>query len=311
MKRSAGGQAMSRNLSTQTNEDFEKAKTRGRIQSVLSTLAWKNSDLLSFYAVTDLIKPRNETYRGMRTIPISQIIGSEGRYQDFSQAFYPKKELLRSRWRSIDGAVKQYIILPPISVYKLGQWYFVRDGNHRVSVAKAQGVEFIDAEVVELDSEIPLEAGLTMKQLRRRVTHYERKRFIEQYTPTYLPMDQIVFSSPGSYAELVHHIQVHKYYLNQGKSETLSFEEGARSWYENVYKPIIEEVRLQKLLVAFPGTTEADLYMWIVRHWDNLKHMSGSHEVSIESAASDYKTRFGKGALRRFIDRLKNAFSRE
>ena len=48
MKRSAGGQAMSRNLSTQTNEDFEKAKTRGRIQSVLSTLAWKNSDLLSF-----------------------------------------------------------------------------------------------------------------------------------------------------------------------------------------------------------------------------------------------------------------------
>ncbi len=311
MKRSAGGQAMSRNLSTQTNEDFEKAKTRGRIQSVLSTLAWKNSDLLSFYAVTELIKPRNETYRGMKTIPVSQIIGSEGRYQDFSQAFYPKKELLRSRWRSIDGAVKQYIILPPISVYKLGQWYFVRDGNHRVSVAKAQGVEFIDAEVVELDSEIPLEAGLTMKQLRRRVTHYERKRFIEQYKPTYLPMDQIVFSAPGSYAELVHHIQVHKYYLNQGKSETLSFEEGARSWYENVYKPIIEEVRLQKLLLAFPGTTEADLYMWIVRHWDNLKHMSGSHEVSIESAASDYKTRFGKGALRRFMDRLKNALSRE
>ena len=302
---------MSRNLSTQTNEDFEKAKTRGRIQSVLSTLAWKNSDLLSFYAVTDLIKPRNETYRGMRTIPISQIIGSEGRYQDFSQAFYPKKELLRSRWRSIDGAVKQYIILPPISVYKVGQWYFVRDGNHRVSVAKAQGVEFIDAEVVELDSEIPLEAGLTMKQLRRRVTHYERKRFIEQYSPDYLPMDQIVFSSPSSYAEPVEHIQVHRYYINQGKRETLSFEAGARSWYENVYKPIIEEVRLQKLLAAFPGTTEADLYMWIVRHWDNLKHMSGSHEVSIESAASDYKTRFGKGALRRFIDRLKNAFSRE
>ena len=302
---------MAHDLISQTNEDFEKAKTRGRIQSVLSTLAWKNSDLLSFYAVTELIKPRNETYRGMRTIPVAQIIGSEGRYQDFSQAFYPKKELLRSRWRSIDGAVKQYIILPPISVYKLGQWYFVRDGNHRVSVAKAQGVEFIDAEVVELDSEIPLEAGLTMKQLRRRVTHYERKRFIEQYKPTYLPMDQIVFSSPGSYAELVHHIQVHKYYINEGKSEILSFEEGARSWYENVYKPIIEEVRLQKLLLAFPGTTEADLYMWIVRHWDNLKHMSGSHEVSIESAASDYKTRFGKGVLRRLFDRLTLVFSKE
>jgi hypothetical protein len=302
---------VARDLFSQTNEDFEKAKTRGRIQSVLSNLAWKNSDLLSFYAVTELIKPRNETYRGMRTIPISQIIGSEGRYQDFSQAFYPKKELLRSRWRSIDGAVKQYIILPPISVYKLGQWYFVRDGNHRVSVAKAQGVEFIDAEVVELDSQIPLEAGLTMKQLRRRVVHYERKGFIEQYHPTFLPMDEIRFSSPGSYPELVHHIQVHKYFINQGRSEELTFAEGATSWYEKVYKPIIEEVRLQKIATAFPGATEADLYMWIVRHWDNLKHMSGSHEVSIESAASDYKARFGKGGLRRWLDRLKLFFSKD
>ncbi len=298
-------------LFLQTNEDFEKAKTRGRIQSVLSSLAWKNSDLLSFYAVTELIKPRHETYLGMRTIPIKDIIGSEGRYQDFSQAFYPKRELLRSRWRSIDGAVKRHIILPPISVYKVGQWYFVRDGNHRVSVAKAQGVEFIDAEVVELDTHIPLEAGLTMKQLRRRVAHYERKRFIEQYEPTYLPMDEIRFSSPGSYAELVHHFQVHKYYVNEGKSEEMSFAEGATSWYEKVYKPIIEEVRHQKIATAFPGASEADLYMWIVRHWDNLKRMSGSDEVSIESAASDYKVRYGKRKFRSWIDRLRLFFSKE
>ncbi len=301
----------SNELFLQTHEDFEKAKTRGRIQSVLSSLAWKNSDLLSFYAVTELIKPRNETYLGMRTIPIADIIGSEGRYQDFSQAFYPKKELLRSRWRSIDGAVKQHIILPPISVYKVGQWYFVRDGNHRVSVAKSQGVEFIDAEVVELDTQIPLEPGLTMKQLRRRVAHYERKRFLEQYEPSYLPMDEIRFSSPGSYAELVHHIQVHKYFVNEGKKEEMSFAEGAVSWYAHVYKPIIEEVRHQKLGTTFPEATEADLYMWIVRHWDNLKRMSGSNEVSIESAASDYKIRFGKRKLRRWTDRLRRFFSKD
>ena len=189
-------------LFTQTNEDFEKAKSRGRIQSMLSSMVRKNSNLLSLYAVTELIKPRGETYLGMRTIAVKDIIGSEGRYQDFSLAFYPKKELLRARWRSIDMATKEYIILPPISVYKLGQWYFVRDGNHRVSVAKSQGVEFIDAEVVELDSQIPLEPGLTMKQLRRRVVYYERKRFLEQYDVSGLPMDEIVFSNAGSYAEL-------------------------------------------------------------------------------------------------------------
>jgi hypothetical protein len=298
-------------LFTQTNEDFEKAKSRGRIQSILSSLVRKNSDLLSLYAVTELIKPKNETYRGMQTIPVKNIIGSEGRYQDFSLAFYPKKELLRARWRSIDLATKKYVILPPISVYKLGEWYFVRDGNHRVSVAKTQGVEFIDAEVVELDSEIPLEPGLTMKQLRRRVVYYERKRFLEQYDVDCLPIDQIVFSNAGSYAELVNHILVHKYFLNEDSEQELTFKEGAISWYQTVYEPIISEVRKQEVLSSFPGNTEGDLYMWIVRHWDNLKHMSGSHEVSIQSATSDYKARYGKNLVGRWLHKLKQLFGKD
>lgn len=298
-------------LFTQTNEDFEKAKSRGRIQSMLSSMVRKNSNLLSLYAVTELIKPRGETYLGMRTIAVKDIIGSEGRYQDFSLAFYPKKELLRARWRSIDMATKEYIILPPISVYKLGQWYFVRDGNHRVSVAKSQGVEFIDAEVVELDSQIPLEPGLTMKQLRRRVVYYERKRFLEQYDVSGLPMDEIVFSNAGSYAELVNHMLVHKYFLNEDLEEELTFKEGAASWYKNVYAPIIAEVRKQEVLASFPGNTEADLYMWIVRHWDNLKHMSGSQEVSIQSATSDYKARYGKNLAGRWLHKLKQFFSKD
>ncbi len=302
---------MNIDLFSQTNEDFEKARSRGRLQSLLSSLAWRNSDLLSLYAVTELLKPKNETYLGMKTIPISQIIGSEGRYQDFSGAFYPKKELLRSRWRSIDRATKEFVILPPISVYKLGKWYFVRDGNHRVSVAKTQGVEFIDAEVVELDSQIPLEPGMTMKMLRKRVIDYEREMFIVQYKPDLIPMDEIIFTSPGSYPEMVNHILVHKYYLNEGKKEEISFGIASRSWYDRVYFPIVEEVRRSKLLLSFPGNTEADLYMWIVRHWDNLKHMSGSQEVSIESATYDYKARFGKGMLERWLNRLRFMLSKE
>lgn len=297
-------------MSNQAREDFEKARSRGRMQSLMGSLAWKNTDLLSLYAVTEMIKPKNETYLGMRTISVAKIIGSEGRYQDFTLAFYPKKELLRSRWQSIDRAAKEYVILPPISVYQVGDWYFVRDGNHRVSVAKTQGVEFIDAEVVRLDTEIPLEPGLTMKQLAKRVVAYERERFIEQYTPSFLPMDQIAFTSPGSYPEMVNHILVHKYYLNEGKEEELSFETAARSWYRTVYSPIVEEIRRSKLLASFPGNTESDLYMWIVRHWDNLKHMSGSHEVSIESATNDYKARYGRGRLLRWVNRIKGFFSK-
>jgi len=299
------------NMSHQAREDFEKARARGRMQSLLGSLAWKNTDLLSLYAVTELIKPKNETYLGMQTIEVDKIIGSEGRYQDFTLAFYPKKEMLRSRWQSIDQAAIDYVILPPISVYKVGEWYFVRDGNHRVSVAKTQGIEFIDAEVVGLDTEIPLEPGLTMKQLAKRVVEYERERFIAQYTPTYLPMGQINFTSPGSYPEMVNHILVHKYYINEGKDEELSFETAARSWCDTVYMPIIEEARRAKLLSSFPGNTEGDLYMWIVRHWDNLKHMSGSHEVSIESATNDYKVRYGKGRFKRWLYRIREFFSKD
>ncbi len=299
-------------LSYQSSEDFTKARARGRMQSVLSTLQWKNSDLLSFYEVTALLKPKHETYLGMRTIPIDKIIGSEGRYHDFTLAFYPKKELLRTRWESIDRAHHQYVNLPPISVYKLGDWYFVRDGNHRVSVAKTQGVAFIDAEVVELDSEIPIEPGLTKRQLSKRVVSYERERFIELYHPeAYLDMEQIEFTAPGMYPEMVNHILVHKYYINQDKTEEISFEEAAKSWFDNVYMPIVREIRHERLLSTFPGHTEGDLYMWIVRHWDNLKNSTGSQDVSIHKAASDYKKRFGKGAFERWVDRMKEVLSRD
>lgn len=299
-------------LSYQSGEDFTKARARGRMQSILSTLQWKNSDLLSFYEVTALLKPRHETYLGMRTIPIDKIIGSEGRYHDFTLAFYPKKELLRTRWESIDRAHHQYVNLPPISVYKLGDWYFVRDGNHRVSVAKTQGVEFIDAEVVELDSEIPIEPGLTKRQLSKRVVSYERERFLELYHPEkYLDMSQIEFTAPGMYPEMVNHILVHKYYINQNQTEEISFEEAAKSWFDNVYMPIVREIRHEHLLSTFPGHTEGDLYMWIVRHWDNLKNTTGSQDVSIHNAASDYKKRFGKGTFQRWLDRMKEVLSRD
>ncbi len=253
-------------------EDFTKAKRKAKFQGLMSALSWKNNDLMSLYEVTSIIKPKSETYLGMRTIPVSKIIGSEGRYHDFSSAFFPKREQLRTRWCSVDAAVINSVILPPISVYSLGGYYFVRDGNHRVSVAKAQGVEFIDAEVVELDTEIPIKPGISMKELREKVVDYERNTFISQYKPSYLPMGDIVFTSPGSYPEMVNHILVHKYYINQDKDYEISFEDAAKSWYENVYSPIVSEIRAEHLLAAFPGQTEGDMYLWLVRRWDEYKH---------------------------------------
>ena len=263
---------MSDYLSQVANDEFTKAKARARLQGLMKTLSWKNNDLLSWYEVTSIIKPKSETYIGMRTIPVNRIIGSEGRYRDFSAAFLPKREMLRHRWVSVDEALHSDVILPPISVYSLGGWYFVRDGNHRVSVAKTMGQEFIDAEVVELDSKIPLEPGMSMRELRRRVVQYEREMFIEQYGYLPIPMGDIVFTTPGAYPELVNHILVHKYFINQSiDDKEIPIEEAAKSWYENVYSPIVKVVREEHLLSSFPGNTEGDMYMWLVRRWDNMK----------------------------------------
>ena len=218
-----------------TANDFDAARLKAKIQKVFSTFRWKNPNLLSFYEVTKLIKPDSEAYLGMQTIEVKKIIGSENRYQDFSLAFYPTNNALKNRWESVDAARLDNITLPPISVYKIGEWYFVRDGNHRVSVARSEGMEFIDAEVVELSSKINLEEGMTLNELKKRVVAHERQMFIDQYHPTYLPMDKIYFTTPGAYPEMVHHILVHKYYANEHLDRVLSFQEGAESWYKNVY----------------------------------------------------------------------------
>lgn len=290
-------------------DDFVKARRRARLQRVFSTFKWQNPDLLSFYEVTKLIKPESQSYKGMQTIELKKIIGSENRYHDFSSAFLPKNNNIESKWENIDAARLDDIPLPPISVYKLGEWYFVRDGNHRVSVAKARGQEFIDAEVVELSSKVELHEGMTMNELKKAVVECERERFIEQYNPTYLPMDRIVFTSPGSYPEMVNHILVHKYYANQTVDHTMSFEEGAVSWYNKVYRPIVDALDKEHLLSRFPGQTEADLYMWLVRRWDEMKR-TNAYATEAE-AAKDVRQTGGKHLIRNWFEYIKKKLSRK
>ena len=289
--------------------DFIKAHRHAVFQGIFSTFRWHNPNLLSFYEVTKLIKPEAESYKGMQVIPVKQIIGSENRYHDFSSAFYPMNTHLERRWESIDAAHLDDVVLPPISVYKLGDTYFVRDGNHRVSVAKSRGVEFIDAEVVELTSKIPLEEGITLNEIKKRVVAYERQRFIDQFNPTYLPMDRIDFTAPGSYPEMVNHIMVHKYYLNQNRKDEISFEEGAVSWFNNVYLPIADAIEKEHLLAEFPGQTEADLYMWLVRRWDEMKRVDAlaTENDAAKAVKSEIKTSF----IHRWIDNLKTKLSRK
>jgi len=291
--------------------DFEKAVNKSKLDRLVSLLRWENPGLLSLYDVTQLIKPEKETYLGLKPIKVNSIIGSEDRFHDFSRAFFPKKKMLKNRWTSIDRANRQSVLLPPISVYQVGNYYFVRDGNHRVSVAKMMGIEYIDAEIVKLDSKIELKKGMTKRALQKKVVEYERKRFINEYKKQCnLPMDRIKFSTPGLYPEMVQHILVHKYYMNLNITEEIPFSVAADDWYTEIYLPITEEIETQKLMSFFPGKTESDLYMYLVKHWDYMKIEKKNDDISIHDASEDYKKKSKKGKIKRWWLFLKEKFSR-
>jgi hypothetical protein len=276
------------------SEDFQKARFRALLGRLSSLLRNQNDQLLSLKEVKALLRPTSESYRGLRTVPIDRIVGSEGRYQDFNRAFLPRYNHLRSRWVRVDKAHHQQLTLPPVHLYEIGGVYFVRDGNHRVSVARMQGVEFIDAEVISLSSRVKLEPDMTPEQLKGVVTEIEKAEFYRQTRLAELrPQGRIDFSATGRYDELIRHIEGHKYYLNLSRTEEICFEDALLSWYDNVFEPIVQVIATDDILRFFPGRTTSDLYVWIVRHWDELKRRYGQ-SYPVRQAARDFALRYGQ-----------------
>jgi hypothetical protein len=297
-------------LQSEAREDFNRARKSAFFTQIFNLFSPSKQELLSLQEVKEALKPRGETYRGMQTVPIDRIVGSEGRYRDFNKQFLPRHEYLRNRWQRVDMAHLTDVILPPITLYEIGGVYFVRDGNHRVSVAKAQGVAAIDAEVVSLDTEIPLHESLTRDNLRKAVIEHERRNFL-QHVPIarVLPGVELNVTATGRYDELTQHIHGHKYFLNEHETVEIPLEHALKSWYENVYQPIVEVIRENNLMHRFPKRTETDLYLWIVKHWDELKQRYGQ-DFPVRRAAEDYSARFGKGMWRRVREILSRIFRR-
>ena len=203
-------------------------------------------------------------------MPLDKIVGSEGRYTDFNRAYLPRREHLRNRWKSIDEAALRDRILPPIKLFQIGDIYFVRDGNHRVSVARARGQIDIDAEITELTTEIPLTPEMSLSDLRSRVIAFELNRILERAgLEDSIDFEKIRFTAPGRYEEILGHILGHQEYLGRD-GQTVTLKEAARSWFAKIYLPVIEIINRQKLVERFPGRTEADLYAWTLKNWSSL-----------------------------------------
>lgn len=282
-------------LMESSKQDFSKAYWKGFWHSILHWLRRSDNQLLPFDEVRKRIPMRGQFYRGLQQIPTEKIVGSVNRFHDFDRAFLPRQTHTRGRWESIDRAYFEDVILPPIDVYKLGEIYFVKDGNHRVSVAKERGQAFMDAYVTVIDIPGIIDENTQVSDL---IQVQEYGEFLNRTRLDQLfPGEDFHFSIPGQYEKVIEHIDVHRWYMGIEKKHPIDYPDAVKGWYKDVYRPLIKIIRKKKILKEFPHRTEMDLYLWIIEH---RYYLSQEHlrNVSIETAAQHFTDYFSKRPFR-------------
>ncbi|MBA3423019.1 MAG: chromosome partitioning protein ParB [Rubrobacter sp.] len=270
----------------QADIDFSRARRRAFLRRIGAYLRRDpaSNRLLSFDEVKKTLGLVSQAYLGMRTVEASKIVGSVGRHRDFDRAFLPSKPGLGERWKRIDQMMRRGEI-PPISLFKIGDAYFVNDGNHRVSVARQQGIEMIDAEVTELRTRVPIDSTLTARDLLHKL---EYRHLLERLpVDRVLPEIKVELSDVADYRRLATYVEAHGFRLSQLWRRYVSPEEVLRDWYEYSYRPISEMIREERILDAFSDRTEMDLYLWILFHREQLALEARDERISPEAAKDD------------------------
>jgi hypothetical protein len=269
-------------------DDFTRARRRADLEKVVASFTGKSADLLSYEEVRKKVHGIRGNRRVLKDVPLDSIVGSVGRYDDFTRDFLPRRDSDKERWAKVELLAKDEAGLPPVDLFQIGDVYFVNDGNHRVSVARQMGHSHIEAYVTNVQSRVPLSPEVQPKDL---ILKAELADFLDSTRIDYLrPGADITVTSPGAYADLLKHIEVHHYFMGLDEKREVPFEEAVTHWYDTVFSPVIEVIRKGDILSEFAGRTHADLYLWILRHRAELEKQL-SWEIRTESAAADFAAR--------------------
>lgn len=278
--------------SYESGDRFRRSQRAAQMKDLLGLIRGKNTDLMSYEEVARRVKAYQQIEMGTQLVPLDQIVGSVGRYKDFTREFLPRTNINKDRWQRVDGVLHSQEGYPPIELYQIGEVYFVRDGNHRVSVARANGLSHIEAYVTQVQTDVPL----TQDDFERDawLVKVEKAEFLEKtHLDTLRPEHGVDITKPGRYRILLRHIFVHQYLRNQdlarqGTEESLDWEGAVASWYDNVYTPVVDAIRDYGLLDQFPGRTEADAYLWTTHHREELASLYGLAPLTPEQAVSTF-----------------------
>ena len=276
--------------------DFRQARRQAERERLRARLAGRSAQLLSYEEVRRMLRARSSREVGLRDIPLDAIVGSVDRYTDFTRKFLPLRDSDEERWARVQTQVSKPAGLPPIEVYQVGDAYFVRDGNHRVSVARQMGATHIQAYVTRIETRVPLTPDVQPQDL---ILKAEYADFLERtHLDELRPDADLSVSVPGQYEKLLEHIEVHRYFMGLEQEREIPYQEAVAHWYDTVYLPVVRIIREQDLLRHFPGRTEADLYLWVSEHRAELE-ATLDWEIEPEAAAADLVSRFSPLAQRR------------
>jgi hypothetical protein len=245
--------------STDAQSDFSRARRARLLSEIARRLRREPGDvglILPFEEVVEALGRTGQHDLGLQVVPLDAIVGTVDRSVDFDRGFRPTSSHLRSRWERIAAAQRRGEALPPVSLYKVGELYFVRDGHHRVSVAKSLGHSDIDAYVTEVETRLKLGPDLRISELPLK----DHERLFRERVP--LDAEQrarIQPSDPWDYGSIAESVEAWGFRVIQSRGHFMDRVEIARLWFEEEYVPVCRLLREGGLVER--GETDADAYM--------------------------------------------------
>jgi ParB-like nuclease domain len=241
--------------------DFGRARRRQVAARLGRRLRGQPGDvhlILPFDEVIGALGRRSERRIGLRTIPLDSIVGTVDRTREFDRSFRPTSRRVKRRWQRIAEAIRRGESMPPIDVYKIGDMYFVRDGHHRVSVARQLGLDVIEANVTEIETQVGADAGVRIRDLAMK-SH--QRLFFERVPLAPERRDRIMLPHGSWYAGMAEGVEAWGFRLMQACGEFMTREEIARIWWDEEYEPVVEMLREADLI---GDMTEAEAYTRVV-----------------------------------------------
>lgn len=270
--------------------DFLRQRRRAVLSRLAARLRGEPDDIgvvLPYDEVIEALGFVSEHQLGLSVVPIDTIIGSVDRGRDFDRRFRPTSGRVRSRWEQIAEKARRGEPLPPVDLLRVGEIHFVRDGHHRVSVARALGLADIDAYVTEVRTKLGAEKAITANDLPLK----SHQREFSERVP--LPADAaatIRLSDPWHYPLLAEAIEAWGFRAALDRHEPLDREQTARLWFETEYRPVTAMLREADLI---GDGTEADAYMRVTAERYRLLRTTRWDEDVLEQFLS---RRRGRGA---------------